>query len=129
MTGHLVLSTLHTNDAPTAIPRFIDMGGEPFLVANTLTSSSPSGSCAAFAQSAFQAMRPPKKQKTMKKQLALYHADPARIKIPSQRYKGKDVRHAQTPATRDRSALFEVLNVTPRIRELIKPLPSIHYAR
>ena len=36
MTGHLVLSTLHTNDAPTAIPRFIDMGGEPFLVANTL---------------------------------------------------------------------------------------------
>src|SRR3989344_1216145 len=29
MTGHLVLSTLHTNDAPTAVPRLIDMGGEP----------------------------------------------------------------------------------------------------
>jgi len=36
MTGHLVLSTLHTNDAPTAVPRLIDMGGEPFLVASTL---------------------------------------------------------------------------------------------
>lgn len=36
MTGHLVLSTLHTNDAPGAIPRFIDMGIEPFLLASTL---------------------------------------------------------------------------------------------
>lgn len=36
LTGHLVLSTLHTNDAATAIPRLSDMGVEPFLVASTL---------------------------------------------------------------------------------------------
>lgn len=36
MTGHLVLSTLHTNDAATTIPRFIDMNIEPFLVASTI---------------------------------------------------------------------------------------------
>ena len=36
MTGHLVLSTLHTNDAPGAIPRLIDLGVEPFLLASTL---------------------------------------------------------------------------------------------
>lgn len=36
MTGHLVLSTLHTNDAATAIPRLFDMGIEPFLVASTV---------------------------------------------------------------------------------------------
>lgn len=36
MTGHLVLSTLHTNDAPTAVPRLIDMGIEPFLIASTV---------------------------------------------------------------------------------------------
>jgi type IV pilus assembly protein PilB len=35
MTGHLVLSSLHTNDAPTALPRLIDMGIPPFLVAYT----------------------------------------------------------------------------------------------
>lgn len=35
MTGHLVLSTLHTNDAPTTVPRLIDMGVPPFLVAYT----------------------------------------------------------------------------------------------
>ncbi len=37
MTGHLVLSTLHTNDSTTAIPRLFDMGIEPFLIASTVT--------------------------------------------------------------------------------------------
>src|SRR5205823_2330198 len=36
LTGHLVFSTLHTNDAPSAFTRLIDMGIEPFLVASTL---------------------------------------------------------------------------------------------
>lgn len=36
LTGHLVLSTLHTNDAATALPRLVDMGVEPFLVASTV---------------------------------------------------------------------------------------------
>ena len=37
LTGHLVLSTLHTNDAATAVTRLIDMGVEPFMVASTLS--------------------------------------------------------------------------------------------
>lgn len=37
LTGHLVMSTLHTNDAPGAIARLIDMGAEPFLIASSLT--------------------------------------------------------------------------------------------
>jgi type IV pilus assembly protein PilB len=36
LTGHVVLSTLHTNDALSTIPRFIDMGGKPFLLSATL---------------------------------------------------------------------------------------------
>jgi type IV pilus assembly protein PilB len=36
LTGHLVLSTLHTNDAPGAVTRLVDMGSEPFLVSSTL---------------------------------------------------------------------------------------------
>ncbi|MEK9184058.1 MAG: GspE/PulE family protein [Patescibacteria group bacterium] len=36
MTGHLLLSTLHTNDAPTTIPRLIELGVQPFLLASTL---------------------------------------------------------------------------------------------
>lgn len=37
LTGHLVLSTIHTNDAPSTVTRLIDMGVEPFLVASSLT--------------------------------------------------------------------------------------------
>lgn len=37
LTGHLVFATLHTNDAPTAIPRLLDLGAEPFLVASVIT--------------------------------------------------------------------------------------------
>jgi type IV pilus assembly protein PilB len=37
LTGHLVLSTLHTNDSATAIPRFIDLGIEPFLISSTVS--------------------------------------------------------------------------------------------
>jgi type IV pilus assembly protein PilB len=36
LTGHIVLSTLHTNDAPTAIPRLIDLGVRPFLLSNAI---------------------------------------------------------------------------------------------
>ena len=39
LTGHLVFSTLHTNDASTAIPRLIDLGAEPFLIASVLHAS------------------------------------------------------------------------------------------
>src|SRR5690606_24620015 len=39
LTGHLVLSTVHTNDAPGAITRLVDMGVEPFLVASSLVGS------------------------------------------------------------------------------------------
>src|SRR5262249_60189646 len=36
LTGHMVFSTLHTNDAPGAIPRLQDMGAEPYLIASVL---------------------------------------------------------------------------------------------
>lgn len=39
LTGHLVFSTLHTNDSATAIPRLIDLGAEPFLIASVLNAS------------------------------------------------------------------------------------------
>ncbi len=39
LTGHLVLSTLHTNDAPSAIPRLVDIGVQPFLVSSALRSA------------------------------------------------------------------------------------------
>ena len=56
LTGHLVLSTLHTNDAPTAITRLIEMGIEPFLVASSIdcvvAQRLARGRCARTARSA-----------------------------------------------------------------------------
>ena len=39
LTGHLVFSTLHTNDAATAFPRLLDLGAEPFLIASVLSAA------------------------------------------------------------------------------------------
>ena len=52
LTGHLVLSTLHTNDAASAITRLVEMGVEPFLVAPRSTAWSPSGWRASSASAA-----------------------------------------------------------------------------
>ena len=52
LTGHLVFSTLHTNDAPGAITRLLDMGVEPYLVASVLEGCSPSGSSGGSARRA-----------------------------------------------------------------------------
>ncbi len=52
LTGHLVLSTLHTNDAPGAVTRLIDMGVEPFLISSTLMAVLASGWCARSARTA-----------------------------------------------------------------------------
>ena len=46
LTGHLVLSTLHTNDAPSSVNRLVNMGIEPFLVASSMNLSARSASCA-----------------------------------------------------------------------------------
>ena len=46
LTGHLVLSTLHTNDASTALTRLLDLDVAAYLVASTVAPCSRSGSCA-----------------------------------------------------------------------------------
>jgi type IV pilus assembly protein PilB len=45
LTGHLVLSTLHTNDAPSSLTRLMDMGIEPFLIAGSLMMASAQRLC------------------------------------------------------------------------------------
>ena len=52
LTGHLVLSTLHTNDAPSTISRLLNMGVEPFLVTASVNLVSPSASRARSAPTA-----------------------------------------------------------------------------
>ena len=61
LTGHLVFSTLHTNDAPGAVTRLVDMGVEPYLVARPSKPCWPSAWCACSADTARRWMiRPPR---------------------------------------------------------------------
>ncbi len=56
LTGHLVLATLHTNDAPSAVTRLIDMGVEPFLLSSSRCSACwRSAWCASCARTASRA--------------------------------------------------------------------------
>ena len=58
MTGHLVLSTLHTNDAPTTLPRLLDMKVEPFLIASTVNVAVAQRLVRKIHQSCMESYRP-----------------------------------------------------------------------
>ncbi len=60
LTGHLVFSTLHTNDAPSAVARLVDIGTPPFLVSSSVRAIVASASCAASARNARSRIRSPK---------------------------------------------------------------------
>lgn len=130
MTGHLVLSTLHTNDAPTAIPRLIDMGGEPFLVANTLNTIIAQRLLRKICSSCVTTWTPTEAIKeTIKKQLALASRDAETAVIPTQLYKGKGCDACSKTGYSGQIGIFEILNVTPTIKALIKPGVSIEELR
>jgi type IV pilus assembly protein PilB len=69
LTGHMVLSTLHTNDAPSTISRLLNMGIEPFLVTASVNLSSPSASRAASARTARRPSTYPDEQALLEIQL------------------------------------------------------------
>jgi type IV pilus assembly protein PilB len=104
LTGHLVLSTLHTNDAPSAISRLIDMGIEPFLVASAID-------C------------------VVAQRLARKHCDKCRT--PSDT--GEEGTFEPVGCTRcggtgyrGRVGLFEVMTVTPEMHQLIVDRASVN---
>jgi len=128
LTGHLVLSTLHTNNASGAIPRLIDMKAEPFLIASTLK--------VIIAQRLVRVLCPSKQEYKLKeaeiKNLSKY-CDLNRIteifkeeKIISKNKSLSDVkfyRPKPSPESSDgysgRIGIFEVLEISPIIEDLI----------
>lgn len=111
LTGHLVLSTLHTNDAPSAITRLIDMGIEPFLISSSVI--------AVIAQRLIRVICPECKQP--------YKPDSGQLKelgIPSRKeqptfYRGAGCQYCMQTTYRGRTGVFEVMNVSDKIRDLI----------
>ena len=112
LTGHLVLSTLHTNDAPGAIARMVDMGIEPFLVSSSVLM--------VCAQRLLRKICPHCKE-TLKippdviSRLSLNHEEVAATTY----YRGRGCSRCKDTGFLGRMAILEVLSVTNAIREQI----------
>jgi type IV pilus assembly protein PilB len=112
LTGHLVLSTLHTNDAPSTISRLMNMGIEPFLVATSVNLIQ--------AQRLIRRICKDCKQEHQTPPEALievgFSADEAKtIKT----FKGKGCSTCNNTGYKGRIGLYEVMEITDEIRELI----------
>jgi type IV pilus assembly protein PilB len=112
LTGHLVLSTLHTNDAPSTISRLMNMGIEPFLVATSVNLIQ--------AQRLIRRICKDCKQEHPTPPEALievgFSADEAR-KLKT--YKGKGCTTCNSTGYKGRIGLYEVMEITDELRELI----------
>ena len=109
LTGHMVLSTLHTNDAPSAITRLIEMGIEPFLIASAVDNVVAQRLARTLCQHC--------------KKRALIPADVVRehgfhVKFDIEAYEPVGCGRCNAMGYRGRIGLFEVMNMTDEIRAL-----------
>jgi len=122
LTGHLVLSTIHTNDAVGTIPRLIDMGVEPYLIPSALIASVAQRLVRTFADGAGTPMEiSASNKKSIETQLESL-PEKYRFKVPKNAWEAG--RTATSPTgLRGRMAVFEVLEMTPKIEEIILDNP------
>jgi type IV pilus assembly protein PilB len=113
-TGHLVLSTVHTNDAPGVITRLIDMGIEPFMVASSVIG--------AVSQRLVRRICPHCRSRYEPNQAELVFAGFQDQSVDL--YAGKGCDKCNQTGYRGRVALHEVLTVTPNIQKLVLDSPS-----
>jgi type IV pilus assembly protein PilB len=115
LTGHLVLSSLHTNDAPTTLPRLLDLGVEPFLIASTLN--------IAIGQRLVRTICPDckvKKELTDDELKALTDAFPKEL-LEGHKvfYKGEGCNRCSSSGYRGRVGIHEVLEVGEELRAMM----------
>lgn len=112
LTGHLVLSTLHTNDAPSSVIRLIDMGIEPFLISSSVIGI--------LAQRLVRKICPYcKKEVPLTKEIKMvmeeFNIAPEEIRL----FYGEGCPHCKRTGYKGRTAIFELMVVNEHIRELI----------
>ena len=110
LTGHLVFSTLHTNDAPGATTRLIDMGIEPYLVSSSVE--------LIMAQRLVRLICPKCKEAMSKEEVAPLR-DMFGDDLPEVMYKGAGCRNCQGTGYRGRQGVFEIMPITDEIRALV----------
>ncbi len=112
LTGHLVLSTLHTNDAAGAVSRLINLGVAPFLVASSLLGAVAQRLVRTTCDKCKQPYTPSAEELAMVFGKSLPGKD---IQI----YKGTGCNSCRNTGYRGRRGVFEILTVSPQIRKMI----------
>ncbi len=120
LTGHLVFSTLHTNDAPGALTRLVDMGIEPYLVASSLEAVMAQRLVRLICTQCKESFAPPDKDA-----LRAEFGDDA----PEVLYRGAGCRQCQGTGYRGRTGIFETMLVTEGIRAMILERASVGEVR
>jgi type IV pilus assembly protein PilB len=122
LTGHLVLSTLHTNDAPSSIIRLVDLGVEPFLLTATLEG--------VVAQRLARTICPKCKQPYTPNEEELMELSlrPEDV-VGKQFYRGAGCGNCYSSGYRGRMAIFEIMGVDDTMRDLIMNKQSTNQLR
>jgi type IV pilus assembly protein PilB len=112
LTGHLVLSTVHTNDAPSTIDRLVDMGVEPFLVAASLN--------LVCAQRLVRRICPKCKAQVDVHPEALRELGISETEAANMRFfSGRGCPHCNNTGYSGRQGVFEVMPISPTLRKMI----------
>jgi type IV pilus assembly protein PilB len=109
LTGHLVLSTLHTNDAVSTLVRLINIGVEPFLVASAVNVAAAQRLVRKICGHCRESYRPTAEE------IALFAPDPA----PEILYRGRGCRQCRNIGYSGRMAIFEVFAINAEVRRMI----------
>jgi len=112
LTGHLVFSTLHTNDAPSAITRLVDMGVKPFLVSSSIR--------AVLAQRLIRKICPECKEPYTPTEVELRALNLTAASLAQARFsKGRGCDRCRGTGYKGRAGIFEIFTVDDEIRHLI----------
>lgn len=117
LTGHLVFSTLHTNDAAGAVTRLIDMGVEPFLLASSLE--------AVMGQRLVRLICPKCKESYRPDENLIRALNgSAEVKSSTKFYHGPGCNECGQTGMSGRTGIFELLRITGKLRDLIATRPT-----
>jgi general secretion pathway protein E len=115
LTGHLVLSTLHTNDAPAAITRLLDLGVPPYMISATVLGI--------MAQRLVRTLCPhckrPQNMTDIDNELWDHLVAPWKSNRPAQLYSGEGCLECRMTGFSGRIGIYELLMMTPELRKLI----------
>lgn len=121
LTGHLLLSTFHANDAATAIPRLLEMGIEPFLVASSLEMIISQRLVRTICNSCRYSYSEKPNSIAMLIPDALNYFKEETVTL----YKGKGCNNCNHTGFKGRIAIFEFIQVTPLLQDLILIRPAM----